>query len=269
MGSEKYSGVDVVMAMKMKPRVVVIGLASCFGCQLQITNIEAHLMEVLGQIDVRYWQLASSESMPKDFDIAIIEGAITTEESAEVVRNLRSRAKTLIALGACATSAGIPGMVAHNVDDCAHKVYKHIPKACKEMCEPRAISSEVKVDFEVYACPIDPLDFVAVLQKALYGSNAIFKTSTLCGECKNNESSCFFARGKLCLGLITRSGCGAKCVALGRACKGCRGLSPDANLESAYEACERYGVDVQQFREALLLFNQANEAKRLGKDNLL
>mgnify|MGYP003284349587 FL=1 len=43
------------------PRVVVVGLASCFGCQLQITNIEAHLMEVLGQIDLQYWQLASSE----------------------------------------------------------------------------------------------------------------------------------------------------------------------------------------------------------------
>ena len=36
------------------PRVVVVGLASCFGCQLQITNVEEH------QIDLRYWQLASS-----------------------------------------------------------------------------------------------------------------------------------------------------------------------------------------------------------------
>ena len=37
------------------PRVVVVGLASCFGCQLQITNAEAHLLDVLGQIDLRYW----------------------------------------------------------------------------------------------------------------------------------------------------------------------------------------------------------------------
>ena len=34
------------------PRVIVVGLASCFGCQLQITNAEAYLMDVLGQIDV-------------------------------------------------------------------------------------------------------------------------------------------------------------------------------------------------------------------------
>ena len=36
------------------PRVVVGGLASCFGCQLQITNVEEHLTDVLGQIDLRY-----------------------------------------------------------------------------------------------------------------------------------------------------------------------------------------------------------------------
>ena len=51
------------------PRVVVVGLASCFGCQLQITNAEAHLLDVLGQIDLRYWQLASSDPMPEDFDL--------------------------------------------------------------------------------------------------------------------------------------------------------------------------------------------------------
>ena len=45
------------------PRVVLIGLASCFGCQINITNIEEHLLAVLGQIDMAYWQLTSSESM--------------------------------------------------------------------------------------------------------------------------------------------------------------------------------------------------------------
>lgn len=41
-------------AERRAPRVVVIGLASCFGCQINITNIERHLMDVLGQIDLGY-----------------------------------------------------------------------------------------------------------------------------------------------------------------------------------------------------------------------
>lgn len=43
----------------MAPRVVVVGLASDFGCQVQMTNIEDHLLDVLGLIDLAYWQLAS------------------------------------------------------------------------------------------------------------------------------------------------------------------------------------------------------------------
>ena len=95
-------------------RVVVVGLASCFGCQLQITNVEEHLTDVLGQIDLRYWQLASSEPMPEEFDVAVIEGAVTTEESEATVRKLRERAKCVIALGACAATAGIPGIASRN-----------------------------------------------------------------------------------------------------------------------------------------------------------
>ena len=75
---------------EQKPlRVVVVGLASCFGCQLQITNQEHFLTDILGRIDLEYWQLASSEPMPEEFDIAIIEGAVTTEEAIEQVKQLR------------------------------------------------------------------------------------------------------------------------------------------------------------------------------------
>ena len=89
------------------PRVVVVGLASCFGCQLQITNVEEHLLDVLGQIDLRYWQLTSSEPMPDAFDVAVIEGAVTTVEAEETVRQLRERAGAVIAIGACACTGGV------------------------------------------------------------------------------------------------------------------------------------------------------------------
>ena len=92
-------------------RVVVVGLASCFGCQLQITNDEAHLLDVLGQIDLQYWQLASSAPEPEgDVDVVVIEGAVTTEESRRCVERWRERARTIITIGACAVTGGIPGM---------------------------------------------------------------------------------------------------------------------------------------------------------------
>ncbi len=238
------------------PRVVLIGLASCFGCQINITNIEAHLLEVLGQIDMAYWQLTSSDPMPDAFDVAVIEGAVTTEEALSTVRAARERARCVIAIGACAATGGIPGMAADDLAAHSARVYGDaVPEACGAMRAPLPVSAVVDVDFTVPCCPIDPLQFVRVLDAALYGSNRLEATSVLCGECKRNERGCFFQDGTLCLGLVTRGGCGAKCPALGRPCNGCAGLSPDGNVGAARFVAARNGMEVRRFDDALAMFN--------------
>ena len=244
-------------AAARKPRVVVVGLASCFGCQLQITNAEQHLMDVLGQIDLEYWQLVTSEDMPDDFDVAIIEGAVTTCESEEVCKRVREKAAHVMAIGACATTAGIPGMAADNLEERTELVYGDAaPEACDILIAPRPVSAVIDVDSEVRCCPIDPYDFVIQLQRALYGSNRTIEQRTLCADCKRNETECFFSDGTLCLGLVTRAGCGARCVNLGRPCNGCAGLAPEANLDATRAACGVYGVDCEAFDKALEMFNQ-------------
>lgn len=240
------------------PRVVFVGLASCFGCQINITNIEEHLMDVLGQVDLQYWQLTSSDPMPSSFDVAVIEGAITTEEAKQRVLALRESANTVITIGACAATAGIPGIATDDYDTDLKLVYGiSAPSVVADgALAPLAIHEVIDVDFEVPCCPIDPYDFVEVLQHALYGSNIYRRSSTLCGECKNNERGCFYGRETLCLGLVTRSGCGARCPNLGRPCNGCAGLSPDANIEQARRVADRTGVGVEAFDGALRMFNQ-------------
>ena len=63
-------------------------------------------------------------------------------------------------------------------------------------------------------------------------------------------------------GLVTQAGCDARCVNLGRPCNGCRGLSPDANLPAAREACRAAGIPVEDFDTALEMFNQTDPALR-------
>lgn len=239
------------------PRVVVVGLASCFGCQLQITNAEEHLMEILGQIDVRYWQLVTSEDGVEDFDVAIIEGAVTTRENEETCKFLRAHAAHVMAIGACACTGGVTGMASDYLGARTDLVYDgNAPDACGEMIEPRPVSAVIDVDSEVRCCPIDPYDFVAALQRALYGSNRLPEPRTMCADCKRNETECFFEQSVLCLGLVTQAACGARCVNLGRPCNGCAGMSSAANLEAARLSCETYGVPVESFDKALEMFNQ-------------
>ena len=242
------------------PKVVVVSLASCFGCQLQITNIESHLLDLLGQIDLGYWQLTSDVPLPEAFDVAVIEGAVTTEQAERQVKRVRDIAKYVITVGACAVTGGIPGMAADGFFERPSQVYEKIPAACGSMVKPRPVSNVIDVDFEVRCCPIDPLDFVAVLQRVLYGSNRLPQTKTLCGECKRNETGCFYEDGTLCMGMITSGGCGARCVNLGRPCMGCAGLSADANLDAARMVAAAKGVPVEAFNARLEIFNQTNPA---------
>lgn len=236
------------------------GFASCFGCQINITNIERYLLDVLGQIDMQYWQLTSSDPMPDDFDVCVIEGAITTSEAEESARRLRDVADVVITIGACAKTAGIPGMASVDYSLRQGEVYgDDVPDVVSDTAyEPRAVKDVIKVDFEVPCCPADPYVFVEVLQKALRGSNAYVRTSTLCGECKQNERGCFYGRGILCLGMVTQSGCHAKCPNLGRPCSGCAGLSTDANLEVARRIASRSGIDAEAFDAAVTVFNQTD-----------
>jgi coenzyme F420-reducing hydrogenase gamma subunit len=240
------------------PSVIVVGLASCFGCQLQITNQEHYLTDVLGRFDLKYWQLTSSEQMPKDFSIAIIEGAVTTAEALEQVKALREKADTIITIGACANTGGIPGIAADDLDQRIEEVYDTLPEACGNLITPRAVKDVIDVDFEVPSCPIDFYEFAQVLSAALLGSNRARRSTTMCAECKRQENPCFYPQGEICLGLVTRGGCMARCPSLGRPCMGCRGLSPKANLDSARDALQCYGLSSEEFERKLAIFNQTN-----------
>lgn len=247
----------------MAPRVVVISLASDFGCQVQMTNMEDHLLDVLGAIDLSYWQLASSGHMPAEYDVAIVEGAVTTDAHVELLKRVRAAAPTVIAIGACALSGGIPALATHgDLEERVDCVYGADGAliACGRIT-PMPVDAVIDVDYRVNGCPIQPLEFVSVLQRALMGLSDRPPKEPLCASCKIAENACYYERGILCLGLITRTGCGAKCVSLGRPCTGCRGIAEDANIEGARLLLEKRGIDPGALDSALELYNSITEAR--------
>lgn len=92
-----------------KKRVAFFDFACCEGCQLQVANLGEALLDVLGLVDVVTFREVMSEKSD-DYDIAIIEGSITTPHDIERIIRIRERAKTLIAYGSCAAIGGVNGM---------------------------------------------------------------------------------------------------------------------------------------------------------------
>ena len=68
------------------------------------------------------------------------------------------------------------------------------------------------------------------------------------------ENCCRFHYDEICLGPITRAGCGARCPSNGFWCFGCRGFVSDANVKALEETAALYGKTPEDIRSKLALF---------------
>ena len=235
-------------------RVAFFSLASDSGCQIAISNDPA-LTDYLSLFDLVYWNLLSSAPCPADYDVAVVEGAVCSPEHVELLKRIRAQASIVIALGTCAVTGGVCGLVGTRGAEGLAEVYGQAPDSAAGFLAPRPVISVIDVDFRIPGCPVESAEFVSVMQRALLGSQPKRNVPTLCGSCKASENVCFYERGRICLGLVTRSGCGAHCVTEGHPCIGCRGIARNAQLDSAREIVARTGLDVAAFDAKLELFN--------------
>jgi coenzyme F420-reducing hydrogenase gamma subunit len=238
-----------------KPRLAIFDFACCEGCQLQIVNLEEEILDLLGGVEVVEWREAMSEQS-HEYDVAIIEGSITRPEDEERLKIIRSRAKILIALGACATIGGINKLKNNfDLDDVKKCVYgDDANKPHLDTAKTKAVDEVVKVDYYVHGCPIDRNEFKHVVKSVLLGKKPEIPDWPVCVECKAKGNTCLWEYGQVCLGPIIRAGCGARCPSNGFRCFGCRGYVPEANIKAAQDVIERYGLSVEDLKSKMVLF---------------
>ncbi len=238
-----------------RPRVAIFDFACCEGCQLQIVNLEEELLDLIDNVDVVEWREAMSEQS-HEYDIAIIEGSITRPEDEQRLEIIRTRAKTLIALGACATIGGINKLKnnfeMNDVKKCVYGKSADMPHL--ETMPTKAVDEVVKVDFKIHGCPIDRKEFSYVVRCLLMGKKPEIPEWPVCVECKSKGNPCLWDYGQVCLGPIIRAGCGARCPSSGFRCFGCRGYIDNPNVNGAKDVIERYGLSVDALKAKMVLF---------------
>lgn len=87
-----------------KPRLGVFKFSSCDGCQLSILDLEEELLTLVDSIDICDFLEASSDSKGGPYDIALVEGSVSTPEEVERIRKIREESIVLVTIGACATA---------------------------------------------------------------------------------------------------------------------------------------------------------------------
>ena len=238
-----------------KPRVAIFDFACCEGCQLQIVNLEEDILDLIGAVDVVEWREAMSEQS-SEYDIAIIEGSITRPQDEKKLVLIRSKAKVLIALGACATIGGV-NKLKNNFDldevkKCVYSTDSTRPHLNTEMT--KAVDEVVKVDYKIHGCPIENRDFANIIRALLMGKTPEIPEYPVCVECKEKGNPCLWEYGQLCLGPIIRAGCGARCPSAGARCIGCRGYIDNPNVDAAKDVIEKYGLNVDDLKSKMVLF---------------
>lgn len=246
--------------MNKKPRVAIFDFACCEGCQLQIVNLEEEILDLVGAVDMVEWREAMSEQS-HEYDIAIVEGSITRPEDEERLWLIRSRAKVLIALGACATTGGLNKLKnnfdLNDVKKCVYGDAADKPHLQTDLT--KALDEVVKVDYYVHGCPIEKKELLYILRSILVGSKPEIPNYPVCVECKLKGNKCLWEDGQVCLGPIIRAGCDARCPSAGHRCYGCRGYVDNPNVNAAKDVIEKYGIDVEVLKRKMTLFGSKQE----------
>lgn len=239
-----------------KPRLAIFDFACCEGCQLQIVNMEEEILDLLNVVEPVEWREAISDQSD-EYDIAMIEGSITRPEDEQRLKEIRKRAKVLVALGACAVSGGLNKLKNRfELDEVRQCVYGSAGSMPHLATAPtKSVGEVVKVDFEVRGCPMSSKEFSYIVRCLASGTTPVIASYPVCVECKMRETVCRYEYNEACLGVITRGGCDAPCPAGGMWCYGCRGMVDDPNVQAAGDIMSKYGRTVEELKSRMQLFN--------------
>ena len=249
---------DAVMQGEGKPRVAVHKFTSCDGCQLAFLNLGESLLELTRYVDIVHFIEAGMIAPDTPVDVAFVEGSVSTPEELERIQQVRASTKYLVTMGACATAGGLQAL-RNNADaaDWIAAVYAH-PEAVHALDTATPIAAHVKVDLELWGCPVNGRQVVGAVRDLLFGVAPRTEQDSVCLECKRAGNVCVLvASARPCMGPVTRTGCGALCPSVGRDCYACYGPAPTANTDAIAARFTALGLLPEDVARRFLFINNA------------
>ena len=244
--------------MARRFKLAVFKFASCDGCQLSLLDCEDELLALAEQIEIAQFLEVSSRVRPGPYDLAIVEGSITTAHDAARIQEVRRASRKLVTIGACATAGGIQALRNYaDVREFTRLVYAR-PEYVSTLATSTAISAHVRVDFELRGCPVNKHQLLDLILAMVQDRAPATAAHSVCIECKRRGNVCVMvAGGTPCLGPVTHAGCGALCPSYDRGCYGCFGPQSTSNTASLGATLKTSGVPDVDLARLYATFNVA------------
>ena len=240
-----------------RPGIAVHKFSSCDGCQLAFLNAGEDLLKLAKLVDIRHFLEAGVADECAKVDIAFVEGSVSTTDELIRIRRVRANSRFVVTLGACATSGGLQAL--RNLDD-SNEAWKHAiyarPEFIQTLDSADPVSDHIKVDFEIWGCPVNGRQVLAAVRQLLFGVSPLDSRDKVCMECKRQNTVCVVVtQGRPCLGPVTRTGCEALCPRFGRDCYGCFGPAENSNTDAMSSRLEGLGLPPDDIARRYLFIN--------------
>ncbi|MDP3786066.1 MAG: cytochrome B [Candidatus Omnitrophota bacterium] len=244
------------MKKRPRPKVAFFDFTDCEGCQLQFANMGQTFLELTKLVDIVNFREIMSEN-GQDYDIAIVEGSISTDNDIKRIKQIREKAKILVAFGSCATIGGVNSIKNRTPLEVAkERVYGDKANTINTI-NAMPLDKVVKVDYYILNCPPYIPEIIAVLKSILMGKPYPLPNYAVCVECKMNENVCRYEKDEECMGPVTRAGCNSWCINNGNRCYGCRGLVENPAANGHKEILLRYGLKLEDILRHFTLYNDS------------
>lgn len=211
----------------------MFSLTGCEGCYFAILDLKDKFIELKDKVYIKNFRLFEEDThkLGESYDVAFIEGSPLMKENVKQLKEIRKRAKILVALGGCAHMGGVYHIKQYHDKN---KIFNHVYYENKgiENLECKPVGKVVTVDYVIPACPINAKEFLQFIYEIILGKEFKIIQRPVCYECQTQGYDCVLQKGELCLGPITQGGCEAICLKSKQGCWGCRGLVEDAEVEN-------------------------------------
>jgi NAD-reducing hydrogenase small subunit len=175
-----------------KPKVASDWMCGCAGCHMSLLDMDERIIQVAELADIRATPITDLKTADKTgVEVGILEGGINNTYNEEQAHLMRSRCKTLVALGDCAVFGGVPAM--RNFFDLQETLRRAYVEAesvdesgkipddpeLAQMTRVRALQDVVPVDVFVPGCPPDADVIFYVLAELAQGRTPVLKDKLL------------------------------------------------------------------------------------------
>jgi len=229
-----------------KLKVGVFKFTGCAGCQMELLHLEEELPQIANAVDITYWMMVKRENEWGPWDMAFVEGSVSTPREIKEIKEVRARSKVLVALGDCAVGGCLPTIRNWIPQmEAERKVYED-PSVILST-KIHGLDEYVPVDIYLRGCPPNREMFLDTVKSAMLGVRPALRRHCVCVECKLSENSCLITeKHRPCMGPVTNAGCGALCPSLDRECEGCYGPMSNPNPAALADVLRELGLSDQE-----------------------